>query len=49
MIDIRCKTSEAIVRDAVPDFTGVISDLGGPTANMYRLHCRSPAVEAAWP
>ena len=28
-------------------FTGVISDLGGPTANMYRLGCRSPAIEAA--
>src|SRR4029079_14468701 len=27
------------VRDAVPGFTGVISDLGGPTANMYRLAC----------
>ncbi len=35
------------VRDQVPGFTGVISDLGGPTANMYRLHCRSPAIEAA--
>ena len=35
------------VRDTVPGFTGVISDLGGPTANMYRLHCRSRAVEAA--
>ncbi|HEX8963126.1 MAG TPA: YgiQ family radical SAM protein, partial [Rhodocyclaceae bacterium] len=29
------------VRDTVPGFTGVISDLGGPTANMYRLHCKS--------
>ncbi|MBS0375003.1 MAG: YgiQ family radical SAM protein [Proteobacteria bacterium] len=35
------------VRDTVPGFTGVISDLGGPTANMYRLHCKSAAVEAA--
>jgi uncharacterized radical SAM protein YgiQ len=25
-----------------PGFTGVISDLGGPTANMYRLACKSP-------
>ncbi|MDP9065282.1 MAG: YgiQ family radical SAM protein, partial [Pseudomonadota bacterium] len=33
------------IRDTVPGFTGVISDLGGPTANMYRLHCKSPAVE----
>ena len=30
------------VRDSVPGFTGVISDLGGPTANMYRLACKSP-------
>ncbi len=35
------------VRDTVPGFTGVISDLGGPTANMYRLHCKDPKVEAA--
>ncbi len=35
------------IRDRVPGFTGVISDLGGPTANMYRLHCKSPAVESA--
>ncbi len=35
------------VRDTVPGFTGVISDLGGPTANMYRLHCREKAIEAA--
>jgi uncharacterized radical SAM protein YgiQ len=35
------------VRDTVPGFTGVISDLGGPTANMYRLACRSRAIESA--
>ena len=35
------------IRDRAPGFTGVISDLGGPTANMYRLHCKSPAVESA--
>ena len=35
------------IRDTVPGFTGVISDLGGPTANMYRLHCKSPAIESA--
>ena len=35
------------IRDRVPGFTGVISDLGGPTANMYRLHCKSPAIESA--
>jgi uncharacterized radical SAM protein YgiQ len=35
------------VRDQTPGFTGVISDLGGPTANMYRLACKSPEIEAA--
>src|SRR6202050_4060679 len=35
------------VRDKVPGFTGVISDLGGPTANMYRLACKSAAIESA--
>jgi uncharacterized radical SAM protein YgiQ len=35
------------IRDKVTGFTGVISDLGGPTANMYRLHCKSPAIESA--
>jgi len=35
------------VRDQVPGFTGVISDLGGPTANMYRLACKSRDIESA--
>lgn len=39
------KEMEAI-RDKVPGFTGVISDLGGPTANMYKLGCMSPKAEA---
>ncbi len=33
------------IRDTSPAFTGVISDLGGPTANMYRLSCKSPEIE----
>ncbi len=35
------------IRDRVEGFTGVISDLGGPTANMYRMGCRSSQIEAA--
>src|SRR5207344_3090159 len=35
------------IRDTVPGFTGVISDLGGPTANMYRLACKSKTIESA--
>ncbi len=33
------------IRDNVPEFTGIISDLGGPTANMYRLSCKSNKIE----
>lgn len=32
------------IRDKVPGFTGTISDLGGPTANMYRLECKSEEI-----
>ena len=35
------------IRDTVPGFTGVISDLGGPTANMYRIACKSTEIESA--
>jgi uncharacterized radical SAM protein YgiQ len=35
------------IRDSVTSFTGTISDLGGPTANMYRIGCKSPEIEAA--
>ncbi len=35
------------MRDKQPDFKGIVSDLGGPTANMYRLGCKSPTIEAA--
>jgi len=40
------KEVEAI-RDSVKGFTGTISDLGGPTANMYRIGCKSPEIESA--
>ncbi len=29
-----------------PTFKGVISDIGGPTANMYRMNCSVPEVRA---
>ena len=35
------------IRDKTPGFTGVISDLGGPTANMYRLACKDPTIESS--
>ncbi|MDB0034715.1 YgiQ family radical SAM protein [bacterium] len=48
---IQSRSKESIVneikdiQDKVPGFTGVISDLGGPTANMYRLGCKSEKAE----
>jgi uncharacterized radical SAM protein YgiQ len=29
-----------------PEFKGVVSDIGGPTANMYQMRCTKPEVEA---
>ena len=33
------------IRDRTPGFTGIISDIGGPTANMYRMACKDPEIE----
>ncbi len=33
------------IRDKTPGFTGIVSDLGGPTANMYRMACKDPKIE----
>ena len=35
------------IRDKTDGFTGQISDLGGPTANMYRLGCKDEVTEAS--
>ena len=34
-----------LIRDRTKGFTGTISDLGGPTANMYRLACKEKSIE----
>jgi uncharacterized radical SAM protein YgiQ len=38
--------SEVRKMAADPDFKGIISDIGGPTANMYQMRCMRPEVEA---
>ena len=48
---VQSRSEESILREveqvaAMPDFTGYISDIGGPTANMYRMDCGQPEVEA---
>ncbi|MBS1209171.1 MAG: Fe-S oxidoreductase [Proteobacteria bacterium] len=35
------------IRDNAPEFKGHISDLGGPTANMYRMACKDPKIESS--
>jgi uncharacterized radical SAM protein YgiQ len=47
---IQSRSPDSILREVEglasrPDFKGTISDLGGPTANMYRMRCSKPEVE----
>ena len=50
---IQSRSEDSIIKEIediqskVQGFTGVISDLGGPTANMYRIGCKSPEIESA--
>jgi uncharacterized radical SAM protein YgiQ len=49
---IQSRSSGSVLREVralrrMPDFRGVISDLGGPTANMYQMRCKSPDIERA--
>lgn len=48
---IQSRSEESILREVdglrkSRGFTGFISDIGGPTANMYRMRCKKPEVEA---
>ncbi len=48
---IQSRSQESIMQEVRkladdPEFAGVISDIGGPTANMYQMRCTRPEVEA---
>jgi uncharacterized radical SAM protein YgiQ len=48
---IQSRSQESVLREvrkmaADPEFCGVVSDVGGPTANMYEMRCTRPEVEA---
>ncbi|MCA8979097.1 MAG: YgiQ family radical SAM protein [Planctomycetes bacterium] len=48
---VQSRSQDSVLREvetiaARDDFKGTISDLGGPTANMYEMRCTDPAVEA---
>jgi len=48
---IQSRSPRSVIREVeaiakAPGFKGHISDIGGPTANMYRMRCTRPEVEA---
>jgi uncharacterized radical SAM protein YgiQ len=48
---IQSRSEASVVREveqmaADPSFKGHVSDVGGPTANMYRMRCSRPEIEA---
>jgi uncharacterized radical SAM protein YgiQ len=48
---IQNRSAESVLREIRAlrrqgDFRGTITDLGGPTANMYKLACKSPEIES---
>jgi uncharacterized radical SAM protein YgiQ len=48
---IQSRSQESILKEveklgSSKDFKGVISDIGGPTANMYQMKCTRPDVES---
>ncbi|HET9953350.1 MAG TPA: YgiQ family radical SAM protein [Polyangiaceae bacterium] len=49
---IQSRSKESVLKEVralsrMEGFSGVLSDVGGPTANMYKMHCRSPEIESA--
>ena len=49
---IQSRSAESVLREVralrrMDDFRGVISDVGGPTANMYMMRCKSDKIESA--
>ncbi|MCC7141338.1 MAG: YgiQ family radical SAM protein [Candidatus Eisenbacteria bacterium] len=48
---IQSRSEESVLNEIgqmtrMPGFSGVVSDIGGPTANMYQMRCTKPEVEA---
>lgn len=51
---VQSRSIESIVREVkrmakMPDFKGIVQDVGGPTANMYSLHCERWNTQGACP
>jgi uncharacterized radical SAM protein YgiQ len=49
---IQSRSKESVLKEIrqlrrMGDFRGTITDLGGPTANMYKMKCKDPKIEAS--
>ena len=49
---IQSRSADSVLREVralsrMPDYRGVISDIGGPTANMYQMRCKTERIENA--
>src|SRR5690606_13251044 len=49
---IQSRSAESVLREVralrrMDGFSGVITDVGGPTANMYKMHCKSERIESS--
>src|SRR6185437_10956126 len=48
---VQSRSEESILKEVeglnqVPGFKGIVSDIGGPTANMYQLRCKSTEIQS---
>jgi uncharacterized radical SAM protein YgiQ len=48
---VQSRSSESVLKEVegltkVPGFKGIVSDIGGPTANMFRTSCKSPEIQS---
>jgi uncharacterized radical SAM protein YgiQ len=49
---IQSRSAESVLMEVralsrMEDFRGIVSDVGGPTANMYKMRCKSDEIEHA--
>jgi uncharacterized radical SAM protein YgiQ len=48
---VQSRSSESVLKEVeglnqVPGFKGIVSDIGGPTANMFQTRCKSPEIQS---
>ena len=48
---VQSRSEESLLKEVaelpkVPGFKGIVSDIGGPTANMYQLRCKSTEIQS---